>query len=298
MFNKYFGNYLLEQKIITKEQLKEVLLEQKNVRVKLGVLAIDLGYMTGAQVGRVHALQFSQDKKFGELAISEGYLTEEKLIELLGTQKKSNVLLGQALIDKGYFSFEQYEQVLLKYKEESGFTAEEIEYLKNNNINKIVDMFIRISDNSINNMYHEYFELFVRNIVRFIDSEVILEKGEKVDSYEFNHIVMQQIEGSNNIFTGFAGNKKTLLQFASIFAGDQCDDMDEHAKDSLGEFMNCNNGLFLSNLSNEGIELELCPQETKEFGKLTSSKQIYKLTCQLGFGQIDIIICGELPIFI
>lgn len=56
MFNQYFGNYLLERNIISPEELRQALEEQKSVKVRLGVMAIETGYMNAAQVERVHKL--------------------------------------------------------------------------------------------------------------------------------------------------------------------------------------------------------------------------------------------------
>ena len=293
MFNQYFGNYLLEKKIITGEQLKDVLEAQKAIRVKLGVLAIDFGYMSAEQVNSVIRMQTIKDSRFGELAIEEGYLTEEKLEELLHSQKKSNVLLGQGLIDKGYFTFEKYEDVLIKYKEDSRFTSEEIAILKNNDIDKIVSMFFKVEDNLNKETYYEYLELFIRNLIRFVDGEIMLEKSEMISSYDYKYIAMQQIQGPLHIFTGFAGDEKTMAKFASIYAEEECAEMNDMAKDSLGEFINCQNGLFLSNLSNVGMELELCPQEIREKGKIVSVEKMYKIPCHLSFGKIDIIISTQ-----
>ncbi|MBC7961112.1 MAG: hypothetical protein H7X94_14730, partial [Vallitaleaceae bacterium] len=153
MFNQYFGNYILEKKFITPEQLRIVLEEQKSVKVKLGILAIDAGYMSAAEVNKIHKLQAARDKKFGELAIEEGYLTINRLEDLLGVQKNSNVVLGQALIEKGFFTFDKYEEVLFQYNEQSGFNSEELRALRNNDLEKIVEMFLKKVSPSDYNLY-------------------------------------------------------------------------------------------------------------------------------------------------
>lgn len=298
MFNQYFGNYLLEKNIIKPEQLRIVLEEQKSIKVKLGVLAIDSGYMNAAQVNRVHKLQTARDKKFGELAIEEGYLTEKQLDDLLKAQKKSNVLLGQALIEKGYFTFEKYEEVLMLYNEDSGFSSEEIKALKSNDVEKIVHMFLKTASNTDNDMYHDYFELFIRNLIRFIDDEIRMEEARAVDTYTFNHFVTQRMEGEHHFFTGFAGSESTMARFASIYAEEECNGMDAIAKDALSEFMNCQNGLFLSNLSHKGIELELYPSEVRANGMLKSPKKMHIIPCYLSFGKIDLIFSDEFPIYV
>ena len=68
MFNRYFGNYLLSKRIISSDKLKTVLEQQNEGRVKLGVLAIESGYMKAEQVTKIHDLQVKKDRRFGELA--------------------------------------------------------------------------------------------------------------------------------------------------------------------------------------------------------------------------------------
>jgi hypothetical protein len=298
MFNQYFGNYLLEKKILKPEELRLALEEQKSVKVKLGVLAIDSGYMNATQVNLIHKLQAAKDRKFGELAVEEGYLTENQLNELLHTQKKSNVLLGQVLIEKGFFTFEKYEEVLLQYRQDSRLTADEIQALKNNDVKKITEIFLKNVSGEHNRMAHEYFELFIRNIVRFIDDEIRVEEADETDSYQFNYLITQRIEGEYGFFSGFAAPETVLTKFASIYAEEELDAMNEMAKDSLGEFLNCQNGLFLSHLSHKGIELDLLPAEVKKDGVLKPAEKLYVIPCHLSFGKIDFFFADEFPGYI
>lgn len=296
MFNQYFGNFLLEKKIITAKQLKEVLELQKLVRVKIGVLAIDNGFMNAKEVLEVHKLQSIKDKKFGEIAIEEGYLTKEKLEELLRKQKKSMVLLGQALINKGYITFQRYEEILIQFKDESGFSFEEFNAIRNNNLEKIVPMFVKIQEGSLSTILHKYIQLFVRNIARFIDVDVVLGKAEKIDSKAFDNLVYQKIDGAHRIFSALEGDKEVVTKFASIYAEEQCEEVDEIVQDSLGEFLNCTNGLFLSGLSNSGVELELSPPKFECSGKLIKTKEIYKIPCSLSFGDFNLLVSCEYPV--
>ncbi|HBC92723.1 MAG TPA: hypothetical protein DCZ10_07405 [Pelotomaculum sp.] len=298
MFNQHFGNYLLGKKILKPEELRLVLAEQKSVKVKLGVLAIDAGYMNAAQVDWIRKLQTAKDLRFGELAIEEGYLTEAQLNELLNTQKKSNTLLGQVLIEKEFFTFEKYEEVLLQYRQESSLSADEIQALKNNEVDKIAEIFLRTLPDEQNKLIRDYFELFIRNIIRFIDDEIRIEAAKEVDSYPFDYLVTQKIDGAYRLFSGFAAAETVLARFASIYAEEEIGGMNELAKDALGEFLNCHNGLFLSHLSHKGIETDLFPGEVKEKGNLKPVAKTYVIPCYLSFGKIDFIFAGEFPDFV
>ena len=50
MFTQLFGSYLLNKKLITAEQLKDALDYQKTVHLKLGVMAVNSGFMTAENV--------------------------------------------------------------------------------------------------------------------------------------------------------------------------------------------------------------------------------------------------------
>ena len=43
MFSQLFGKYLVDNKVITKEQLDEVISKMENVRAKLGFIAVSEG---------------------------------------------------------------------------------------------------------------------------------------------------------------------------------------------------------------------------------------------------------------
>jgi len=298
MFNQYFGNYLLEKNLIKPEELRMVLAQQQSVKVKLGVLAIDAGYMNAEQVDKIHKLQAAKDKRFGELAIEEGYLIENQVVELLNAQKKSNSLLGQLLIEKGIFSLGQYEDAMLQYKADSKLTSDEIQVLKNNDITKIAEIFLKNLSGDDDRILRDYFELFLRNIVRFIDDEIRMEAAVTVDSYAYDYLVTQGTEGEYNFFSGFAASGTVLAQFAGIYAEEEISGMDELAIDSLGEFMNCHNGLFLSQLAHRGIELDLLVTEVKKAGEVKPTGALYVIPCYLSFGKIDFLYAATSPNFV
>ena len=289
MFNKYFGSYILTKNVLTPEQLKQVLSKQESSRVKLGILAIEAGVMTAFQVNRVHKLQSLQDQRFGEIAISEGFLTQETLTALLDRQKTSQVMLGQILVDEGMLDYGAYESLLADYKKDSGFSDREIEILKGNNTDAIVNLFIDMEETAVVRLFSEYVELFVRNIVRFIDREIIIAKPYQAETYAFDHYAGQNILGDHLIETGISADGPTFSKFAEIYAEEPVPEVDETAKDALGEFMNSQNGLFVSNLYHKNINCDLAPQQYRGKGQIDRRNQLFVMPCELSFGSIDIL---------
>lgn len=294
-FNQYFGNYLVEKKILKPEELSMVTEKRKSIKVKLGVLAIDSGLMNAAQVNRIHRLQAVRDRKFGELAIEEGYLTEAQVEELLSEQKKINKLIGQILIEKGIFTFEKYEEMLLQYRRESGLTDDEFQALRTNDVKKIAEIFIR--DLPVKNIgiIHQYFELFIRNLIRFVDDEIRVEAASETDSYPFGFLVTQRMEGKYGFFSGISAPESILARFASVYSEQDWNTVNELAEDALEEFLNCQNALFISNLSHTGANWELNLPEVKKNGVLKPVRKLFVIPCHLSFGKIDFIFADERP---
>lgn len=284
MFSQFFGNYLLNRGLLTAPQLREVLALQDSVRVKLGVLAIDAGYMNAAQVERTNALQAQIDKRFGEIAIDEGYMSEDQLTELLGQQNKRHLLISQALIDQGLLSFEEIERVLAEYRKDSGLSEAEFEALKKNDMDTVTKAIVKMPDLGDPKVYGEYFSLLVRNIIRFIDGNIMVQPAEKIQEDAFEALVHQEMDGRFKIYTGLSGSPEAMTEFARRFAKMDIKAYDELAIDSLSEFMNTHNGLFLSKLSNEWVELELSPSESRTDGTLKSIGVVYKAPISLSFG--------------
>lgn len=297
MFSQFFGNYLLKRGLISAAQLREVLLLQDSVRVKLGVLAIDAGYMTAEQVERTNALQAQVDKRFGEIAIDQGYVNEEQLSELLAQQNSRHLLISQALIDQGIMSFEEIGKVLEEYRKDSGLTDSEFEALKNNDMDIVTRAIVKLPELGDEKIYGDYFALLLRNMVRFVDTNIVLEPAVRVVEEPFDVLVHQEMHGRYKIFTALAGREAELTEFARRFSRMEITTFDGLAADALGEFCNTHNGLFLSKLSNEWVELELAPAQCVTRNTLKAVGVAYKIPFRLSFGDFDFFIGLGSPVF-
>ena len=290
MYTQYFGNYLLNKGLIKPEQLADALEYQRSVHLKLGVLAVNAAYMTPAQVEAVHNRQKKVDKKFGELAIELGYINEEQLKILLNTQKQGHLMLGQALTDRHYFTLDQLKSALDGYKSESGMSNRQFNVIRQDDVNELEQAFRNFGETLRTKAYADYVTLLIKNIIRFIDDNPTVEINVLKDEYRSEWYVYQEILGSIKIMTGIACENSVFLELASRYAGEKLTEADELAKASVGEFLNLHNGIFLVNMSNNGVELEMKPQMMVEDYKADSSKKAYIITCHLNWGKFDLII--------
>lgn len=287
MFSQYFGHYLLNRELITKVQLADVLEFQQSVHVKFGVIAVDKGYMTPLQVVEVHEKQKQMDKRFGEIAIELGYLTNEQVEFLVSAQKQNHLFLAQALVDREYMTIEQFGAALNDFKKENSLSDDQFKAIKNGSIESLVENILDEKDSEKKITYGKYLSLFVKNMIRFIDDQVYLEIADG-DAQQGKWLVHQEILGEFPLFTAISANEEVLLDIASIFAEETLTEVDELAKAAVSEFLNLHNGIYLVNMSNWGIELNMKPQEVIENTMVTGD--LFIVTVHISKGSFQLIL--------
>ncbi len=290
MFSQYFGHYLLNKGLIQPEQLSDALEYQRSAHLKLGVIAVNAGIMTPLQVEEVHNMQKRIDKRFGDISMELGYINEEQLKQLLSTQKQGHLLLGQALIDLNYFTMEELQNALDGYKRESGLSNRQFNVIMNNDKQEIEQAFRIMGETELCEVYSDYVTLFVKNVIRFIDDNpsVEINQSEHIDKSEW--CACQKITGIYNINTAIASNTSEFIKLASKFAQEELSQVDELAKASVGEFLNLHNGIFLVNMSNNGVELDMKPQTVEKDSIFIREGKAYTITCHMMWGDFELLI--------
>jgi hypothetical protein len=297
MFTQFFGSYLLNNKLVSNEHLKEALEMSKSTRVKLGVLAINAGYMTADQVDEVHDIQSAVDKRIGDISVDMGYMTSSQVTELLSSQSTGYLSLGQALVDKGYLTNTQFEKAITNYK-----TDNELDYLtsnieQNEKIDDIINHFFNFEISSDTKTYSEFVSLLFRNIVRFIGDDFIPMKATAIQNYSSDLLVSQEIIGDFKAFVAINCDENSFINLASRFANEAFTKSNEYVNASVGEFLNLQNGLFCVNMSNEkGLELDLKPQQIHSNIELKNLDKAYLIPVSFTFGNVDFIISYNNPL--
>lgn len=290
MFSQYFGHYLLNKGLIKSEQLADALEYQRSVHLKLGVIAVNAGLMSPEQVEQIHNMQKRVDRRFGELAIEQGYINEEQLATLLSTQKQGHLLLGQALIDRQYFTLEQLQSALENYKKESGLSTRQFNIVRNDDEQEIEQIFQSFGESLLSKTYSDYVTLLIKNIIRFIDDNPAVEINQLYSDLTSDWYTYQEITGRISMCTGIACDRLVFVKLAGKFAQEDIIEADELAQASVGEFLNLHNGIFLVNMSNNGVELEMKPQTVAEGYTLKITGKAYIISCHMTWGKFDLII--------
>ncbi|MCR5654900.1 MAG: chemotaxis protein CheC [Lachnospiraceae bacterium] len=286
MFDRIFGNYLVNAGHLTKEQLAEVIEAESTTRVKLGLIAVAEKLMTQEQADEVNHLQTVMDKRFGDIAVSKGYLTDDQVSSLLKKQGNIYMLFVQTVTEKGFMSIEEIDESLSAYQDENGLTHTDMDDLLSGDVDRTVRLFLPQNDA----LYDRFCALAVRTLIRVINSGAYVSKAFLVDEIYTDRFAMQKVEGDHNISAGFAGVGDGLLCIAEPFADEEFDSVDLDALDAVGEFMNCVNGLFATELSNENVDIDMLPPEFFDHPVHIKGKQFCVFPIYIGEGVVNFIL--------
>jgi hypothetical protein len=255
MFGQYFGRYLVEKNKISQAEFDAFIIQQQDSRVKLGLIAVAEKLLTAEQAEEINQIQRKLDRRFGDIAVEKGYLLPEEVTHLLNMQGNPYLKFVQSMTENNIFTLEEIERNLSSYQQENGFSNSDIDALKSGDIDRIIPVFI---DTKIP-FCGALMSLAIRNIIRFINPNIQLKKAYTVKKFAFENLAYQLMIGSEHIFVGFAGCDRGLLNIAEPFAKEKFTQMDEYSFDSICEFINCNNGLYASKLSQEDIHIDMTP---------------------------------------
>ena len=286
MFTQFFGQFLLNNDLISAEELNIVFHSIKSTRLRLGMIAIDEGLLTPSQVVDINDLQKKHDKRFGEIAVEFGYLTKENLEIILNMQQSEHLKMAQTIVDLGYMTLEEFAEAMNTYKKQHGISDESFDELKNGKVDEVIYNIIKTEDR----VKKEYVTLFYKNIIRFITNDVYISEPEKLSGDEqYNYLFEQKIKGDQEIYTAYTANEKALISFSSKYAGETLEVVDEFTIDVCKEFLNLHNGLFAVNMSDKDLKFDLEIQSHKE-NYAPVGDNLYKIPFHTDLGDICLIL--------
>ncbi len=258
MFGQLFGNYLVKQGALKEEELKTILSEQSKARVKMGVIAVADKLLTEEQAEEINQLQLQMDKRFGDIAVEKGYLTQEQVGEIIGKQGSPYMQFLQLLVENSSIRVSKIDGYLDEFQKEYGFTDDEKEALKQDNIDAVIPIFTKGAKPYVEDIAG----LVLRNITRFVSTDFYIGYIKPVSQFEYRNLAGQRCEGDFPVCIALAtGNDDAaFIQAAKEFSGEDFTQSSVEVYDAVGEFINCTSGLFATAVSEKGVELEIMPQ--------------------------------------
>ena len=258
MFCQLFGKFLIEKEVIDKNKYNSIMERLAESRAKLGVIAVADGIITEKQANEINHLQTTKDARFGEIAVGEGYITEEQLDVLLKKQGSAYAIFLSVLSEAADISVSKVDELLKEFQKEHGFTDEDMDGLKNDDLEQIVPIFAFSSKSYVTDICR----LALSNIERFVTSDFYIDRIRHISQLEYRCLAGQKLEGDLDIIVGFAsvGEQTAIVDIANGFSHSNIANLGIEVYDAIGEFTNCISGLFATALSKKGSMLEITPQ--------------------------------------
>lgn len=122
---KFFGQFMVEQGLVTTEALLSAIDLQDKNNLKLGEMALEMGLITHADIQRAHNVQMSKDIRLGDLLVEMGFLSLVQLNDVVTRQKNTHLYIGEALVQVGALTNDELQKHL------DAFKADQAQYVSN-----------------------------------------------------------------------------------------------------------------------------------------------------------------------
>ena len=123
----FFGQYLVERGIVSRDVLLKAIALQEQNNLSFGDTAVSMGLLTSADADRINQAQRSQDMRIGDLSVQMGLLTDDKVMAVLAEQKRRHLYIGEAVVAAGGLTAEELEKYLQEFKEDQAkYTTDKV----------------------------------------------------------------------------------------------------------------------------------------------------------------------------
>ena len=236
MAAKFFGEFLLENDLVTQETLDQALEIHQLSGLMLGEIAVSLGILSELDAHRINKAQQHLNKRFGEIAVALGFLNQQQIDQILLIQRKQHKYIGICLVEVGFFSQEQITQQLQVYEREKQQECHIMsQSIAQHPLADYITAFIETTD-----------RMFLRILLQQSQFSGIIEYADQLPPFE---AVCQITAGEDDKMSFcIAAGKQTAVNIASIFTHQEIIDCDlEFSIDTLGEFLN----IIVANLAED-----------------------------------------------
>lgn len=286
MFTNIFGRFLTDKGLLTIEQFEDVKSSMRELRVRLGTIAVAQKMMSPEEADMINRKQIMLDKRFGTIAEELGILSREQVNKLLHMQGNPYIAFSQCVTDKGYMTFEQVEAALKDFQTERGFSDMDMEGFKQDDPDRIIPMLL---PGELDWNAAELIGVVIRSMCRLVSTDVYMADGYFKKGYDLRVQASQRIFGQYNALVALCGPNDGMLSVASDFAKFTFGELDMEALDSITEFINIADGLFATQISLDGIDTCMEPPSLYlESGKIISDVVVIPL--EVDGNEIDLVV--------
>lgn len=252
MLNRLFGNYLVNRGYLNPAQLDDLLETITEYKADPQTVILVNKFLPLSQIRFIQQSQM-QEESFTEAALRLQLLTDNQIEQIVQFQSLPVMCFAQLLLDKQILQTEDIMCVLADFQMYYQFTDEQLHVLCIDDMEQIIRIFVPFQ----NPRMHELTVTLLQTIKRLIDKNVYLDKAYMAHSIQIDRYAAQTLSGDLNVKFYLSAPINNLLAIANYFGSETYDVINDDALDNVGEFINCVSGLFATNLSYEGIDVDM-----------------------------------------
>lgn len=269
MGNRYFSQYLLNAGVLDAGNISDVMPKSAHAVPQLHILAMQQHLLSESQVKE---LSTADDvvKTLEEAKM----LSDAQIESLKNTVPGRDARVAQTLLDEHIADLKNIERCFREYDND------ELHPIKDA-VKKIVSKYEEM--NPVADIYGEYTEMFVGALQRFMDTDaVVLTEATDLD-FAGTRIVSQSMGGQLSVAVAVLAKNQMFLEMARRYSGEDLTELDELAEDSLAEFINVLNGLYIVNLSGRDLDMDLdMPRGGQDVGPTASNMIAMRIVTDFG----------------
>ena len=281
MNSLYFAQYLVNTEVLQPQEAKDFLQQSEETELGLAVVALAEGVVSASRIAEL--APFEKDA-FPKLAVAEGVLFSSQIEKLQAVRTLDGLRLAQALLDSGKMDFVELGRHMAACGAQEGSPIKEaVRRLASANEELAAEM----------ESYADFTELFMRSFMRFMDTTAVINFCEP--NYEgmfASHIVSQRFSGLLSFVSGIYASDKVFAEMAKRYSHEEIDDADEMSEDSIAEFLNVVNGLFVVDLGKRDLDLDLDAPRIGRNKHPMGSHQL-QLCVDCGFGSFSLVMAAD-----
>lgn len=125
---KFFGQFLVEQRVVSSDQILQAIQLQEKRNLKFGDMAIQLHFVTERQMETAHKAQRREDLPLGDMLVKLGFITNFQREAVIARQKAQHLYIGEALVEIGALDHARLEHYLNEFKlDQAAYVTDDIE---------------------------------------------------------------------------------------------------------------------------------------------------------------------------
>ncbi|MGP1471403.1 MAG: hypothetical protein ACTTJE_07390 [Schwartzia sp. (in: firmicutes)] len=277
MRDLYFAQYLVNTGEITPDELPSLLSRSVEMEPQIAVLAMQDGLLTGKEAAEIAASK----RPFAEAAQERNLLTAEQVAALQKSVPDESARLAEALFRQGRHDYERLGELLAAGRSAADPLRDAIARRAEGLLPEEVER------------YSDFVTIFLRSLIRFMDTPAVISSdAPPLSDGGHNYAVSQRLMGDVVLVTGLLATESMFVEMARRYSHEEISTVDEMAADSLSEFLNVVNGLFIVDMARQNLEIDLGMPRMEENVRPTGNRQL-ALQVFTSFGVFTLVIAAD-----